>query len=426
MAKSDEFDAEESETSKEKSPKRGRARVVHNIQTTFVEEPRIKDVLNATPAPVTYIEPMIEEEEEGETPLADKVEQYLQTIQQEKADYEVCVYRLPYYSANGKTDTRSGRIYCGRFPFDPDTYEAEIRSRYAKPGLVNIFFSEVRHNGITRSTLPVCHVELELDTENAAPAMSASVAPVVGQTLLPASADSLEQQLGQFERFLGLAQRINKITNPAPAVVAKPALAPEVTEELAILKLLMSSDDAAERIRNSAIGKLFGNAKPEKHSEPSTVEIITLVIQQAPVLIAEGVKLYNQLRAQVAPPSVGQVAQPLAPLPPNPPAVEPMAEYQALFNSLLQGLEQNAPTANAAILIRAFLIQHPDYDAPLMNFLQADTDTLLQTIRQIPNAEHLADLPHAKHWLQSLHNEFFESEDDTNANQPAGTANNAE
>lgn len=415
MAKAEDSDIEEvGEVAAKPRAKKGRARVEHTIKTTFVEEPRIKDVLSPAapfkPSTVETDEPEIADSELVEAPqtIANKVARFLEGVESEDAEYELCVWRLPLYNANGRTDTRSGRAYVGKFPFDPDTYETEIKARYARPGLVNIFHCEIRQKGAPVSSLPVTHIELETETETpySAIAPTATAAPVTPAAPVASASEAFEQQLQSLERLLSVTTKLSRLNNPAPAAPVVSA-APEISKEAAIISFLMDGEETADKLRNSALGKILGSEAAAKPHEPNALEVVSLIVQSLPVIVQEGVKLWERFRPTVAQPTNTQ--QP-APALPQPAAPDPMAEYHRLFDSILQQLEANADTQNAGILIRAFLIQHPQFNEPLMDFLQADAPTLLAMLKQIPGKAHLADLPHAPSWLTALHSEFFESE----------------
>lgn len=343
--------------------------------------------------------------------LDDKVEQFLDRLQAEEPEYTAKVYRLPFYRTSQKTDTRSGRIHLGTIVFDPETYEDEISERWVRPDLTNAFYIEVRKDGQYHRSLPVLTYETEAaDVEPATSPAAASMPLTNAIPIQPAPLETFEQQLSQVERFMGMMAKFSKLTNPAPVAVA-PAPAPvEVTEESALVKLLMADDDTAAKLRKSALVKLIGVGSAP---EPSWMEMTTLALQQGPVIVKAIFDGVAQLRAQSAPPGapVTDQAAPAAFLPPD-----PQAEYQQLFNLLLTALEQNQPTANVAAAINGFLFRYPAYEQTVMGFLQLDTAVQTETIKQIPGAAQLAALPHAAQWLQSLRGEFFESEveaDDT-------------
>jgi len=360
-----------------------------------------------------------EEENEGEQTPEEEVERYFDKLRRESATFTAVVYRLPYYYANHKTDSQSGRIHCGTIPFEPATFEEEIRQRWFDPNKVNAFYAEVRKNKAYYQALPVILLESPADaapvTNHAAPIANPS--PMPQPAAAAPQVDTFEQQLASFERFMGLASKLQRLSNPAPAPAAAPAIE---SKEAAIISFLMDGEETAEKLRQSALGKILGGESVTKPHEPSALEVVTLVIQNLPTIVAEGVRLFERVR-QSAPPVAG-VAPVAAPAMPAPNAApDPMVEYQRLFDSLLTQLEQNGNTHNAAILIRAFTIQHPQFDQPLMDFLQADNETILAMLPQIPNKAHLAELPHAAAWLTALRGEFFESED-TRHDQSANNA----
>lgn len=399
----------------------------HEVIRTWVAQVPVVAPVSAPPEPEVAFDDdesdLIEDAEEDgeeEPTTEEEVERFFNTLRQQTPTFTAVVYRLPYYYTNHKTDSQSGRIHCGSIPFEPGTFEEEVRQRWFDPNKVNAFYAEVRKNKAYYQALPVILLENPAETapvtHQAAPIANPS--PAAQPIAAAPQFDSFEQQLVAFERFMKLASKLQQLSNPAPAPAAAPAIE---SKEAAIIGFLMDGEETAEKLRQSALGKILGGEAITKPHEPSTLEVVTLVIQNLPTIVAEGVRLFERVR-QSAPPVAG-VAPATAPAMPAPSVTpDPMAEYQRLFDSLLTQLEQNGNTHNAAILIRAFTIQHPQFDQPLMDFLQADNETILAMLPQIPGKAHLAELPHAAAWLTALRGEFFESEDarhDQSANNAA-------
>lgn len=404
----------------------------HTVVKEWIARTPVEPVRPAPPP-----EPVIAEDDEEEfsedeledaPDLEEKVDRYFMQLANETPVYTAVVYRLPFYHVNQRTDGRSGRIHCGTVPFDPDTFEDEIRSRFFRPELANVFYAEVRKDKSYFRALPV--ITLENPAESA-PSVAAPVAPMpsvnpVAPVVAPASAaDSLERELASFERFLSLAAKLSRLSAPAVPVPA-PMPAPEISEEAAIVRFLMGGEETAEKLRQSALAKIFGAEVASKPSEPSTFELISEGLKHGPAIIAAIFDNLARFRGQSSPAQPAPSMPELVPA--QPAAPDPLMAYNQLFNQkLFPLLQQNGSVKEAAHALQAFIVQFPQFEQAIIGFVGQPVPELLGILAQIPEAAPLAQLPHAAAWLEALRAELIEDEGESDVfnSNPGSPANAA-
>lgn len=229
---------------------------------------------------------------------------------------------------------------------------------------------------------------------------------------------SLLEQLRELKEVKALLVEDERPQTPTPA---------PLTPELVLAKAIVENPSKFGVFTERLMAKVLGDEEPDEAGSWAKVlaPLVTQVADNLPGIL-QTVSMGVQMRQPVM--QNGQPGMPHAvPATPHdqptpeqaaPPAdiaaamnVDPMQAYQHLIGSLLTRLEQNAPTSEAAAAVNAFILQHPQFEEFLLDFVQMPTPQLLATLGQIPGAAHLPALPHAAQWLDGLRAELLTDEE---------------
>lgn len=381
-------------------------------------KPKAKDIIIEN-------DPDDSDDEALELAEGDAVEEFMARFDSDTARYTMTVYQLPNFHIDGYTDVkRSNRRRLGSRPFNPKTYEQEIAVFYAKPGEINTFLCEVRKDGDYYRTLPVLHVEPaspdELSQFGVTPPLvsnpAAPPAPATAITITPPidGSASLQAQLANLKELAEIGRTLNKMFTPPAPPPLPVAPAPEpVTEDRALMTLLLADEDAAARLRKSALAKLLGGGG---ESETNWADVINTLLQRGPEIVREAMSGLERMRQQAAaeqlPPQMWNNTQPA------PASIESFQQYQELLTNVLNALALNHDAQEAAARVTAFTVLNPNYRDDVENFLGLPAEMLAPVIQQFPGAAQIPALPHFGRWITDFQTAYFGGNDDAGNPSP--------
>jgi hypothetical protein len=340
-------------------------------------------------------------------------------MQQSSSKWEIIVYRLPNFDIDGRTDVRAPyRERVGKIPFNPQTYEDEITTLFARPGLKNIFVCEVRKDGIYYSVLPVLRTAppspQEMPGLYASPAQTTNGAT---QTIIQPAPLPPVDPLANIREALKLIADVKKVFPEAEA--ATPIQQPQInTTEQALLHLMNQDGSMVETIADKLKGLMRSK---DNGREIGWMDLVMEAIKSDvfPKMIREARNLMLETRqngmpanpqAQATPQGLSNTqpngngtdqANNLNTLPQNlPPEI-------ALLNLTIQDCVQQLPAPEAAARIEAFATLHPTVNPFIDMFIGMTPDMVLAWLSNaIPQAASITQLPYAKDWVSALQEEL--------------------
>lgn len=187
---------------------------------------------------------------------------------------------------------------------------------------------------------------------------------------------------------------------------ATPQTAPALTPEVILAKAMVENPSKFGVFTERLMSKVLGTSDEE--ADGSWAKVAARGVELLAEHLPSVVQMIGAARAQAAAHTVMQhpAANGAVPAAAQP---DPMAAYQELISGkLFSALERNSSPQEAAAAIRAFLVRFPQFEQAIFSFISMSVPELLMTIAQIPEAAHLAQLPHAAQWLESMRSELVE------------------
>lgn len=368
----------------------------HQIVTNYAEEIPV-DEIDGTESDNGLLE-------SDPAPSADDpTERFITEMRSSPSKWDMCVYRLPNYDYDGRTDTRAHRERVGKLTFNPDTYEDDITRLYARPGKVNTFLPLILKDNSIYSQLPVVRTEPQTPEENPAaytqqPAMmNGAIAPPVDPFL-------------QLEKTLEFLARVRRVI-PEPEPQAQPQVN---TTEQALLQIMNADGEVVESITDRLKGLMRRKDDGAREigwmdliMEAIKADVLPKMIREAKALILE---VRNDQAQETYTPQPAPTGQQLNRDNPGGarstgvemPQVVEHPEIQ-LLNFAVGACSNNWPIEAASNWIIQFEEQNPSVTPYISLFIGMPPDTALQWVTQsVPNTAQVASLPHATDWVEKL------------------------
>lgn len=238
----------------------------------------------------------------------------------------------------------------------------------------------------------------------------------------PESSNSAPDLLSQ----LRMLEEARKILAPPKVEAPRPQPPPELSIEAAVLRLIKEDRMAISEVT----GRLLGGNGDE---EPGWIQLFSPLIRAVADnfgTIAQAALLLVQSRPIAAPPA--QTQPQAAPSPQNatpsqaiPPGQSPIPQqaanpdaYGQFIGEILQAMAMNVDPEIVSRRIEAFIALNPSFEDPLLRFLGIAPIDFLSMVAQIPEAAHLAHLPHAKDWISKLQELLFPGDGEDSGEAP--------
>lgn len=316
--------------------------------------------------------------------------------------------RLPLYDANGQSGVNAEKEFvrtttCTEAFITGDEYLDHIRT-VAGPGT---YWLTLRH----KNTIVASWQERIAGNPQTAP--SSDALPFdAGTVVNPQNpSDLMDAMFKQFEKF----QKFQAAIMPpwmkgfdASQMMQANGQSQPLTDETALLHILNREGDVVDKVA----GKLKTLLRGDSHSEEKGwVDVIHAALT-SPTLPQTIQVLISQFRQ----PTADQPMQP-ATAPPQQPAISPdVAAYERLIQRLLQAVHVNADVEPEMTTIEGFLALFPEHEFTLTQMLNTPTEMLLPALAQTsPMAAEIAQMPHAKEWIEKLKTAYF---NDASEGQP--------
>ncbi len=401
-------------------------------------------------APVVQI---VDSEDDDDT--LDEVEELPDTIAAVLEEYAsdggllMDVNRLPDYTLNRRTDPAAWH-WVTMMPFTPN-FKQEIALRHARPGESNWFLIVLkdsngrilkREQGSTR--IGPFAVEAASDDEKrthgipvasaTAPVVTSTVNQSIPQPVLVPPSQSVTERINEVAQIFAAFKEmglIPKQPNPAPAPAVLPA--PVQSEEDILIRAMLASDEAQQRVSKGLLGKLFGNGTATTDDAPWYAEII----KDGFMALAPGFNALMQASAQQmtraqtfvaqqngAPPSLPEVPQAAMPVEASP-ATEPQSPappspYEVMFRVVLNQRKLPAPLNQPHRAANAIWATHDQYnlltpnggtfnpfDEMLDAFVSVEASECLALAKAFaPDEAAVIDQPDTAEWLKAVQDEI--------------------
>lgn len=349
-----------------------------------------------------------DEEEEiaaAPAPPSDPIAELLAEIGASSASYAIVVSRLANFERDQRTDPRS-RTYCGALSV-PDAdylaeerYKEDIQLKWSRPGKANYFQCQIKKNGKNLVFLPNVIAIEPLTPRELAEKEHAPAAPA---PFMYASENTSGGELKGFIKMAKELQGVGLFPNFAEMRATAPQSLPaatEMTDELAMLRIIKADDETRKKLFEGVRGLMNGGEK-----QTGLVDIVMLALQNGP----EIVKAISEIWQQSNPSPLNGTQAPAmmqAPPPaPAPPVV--LTPVQELFNFVLSALERRAPVQMVASVIGQKADADREINQMVEAFLSASAQECLDWIvKEVPQAEHIANAPEAASWIDGLQREL--------------------
>jgi hypothetical protein len=408
----------------------------HRIVTEFVKTVPVEELNTDTD------EGDLDEDINGETAaeaIEDPIEALLREIGASQSNWLLVVDRLPNYSKDGNWSPRAKWVRCGTIPLTPDllvgeSYVEEIQTRWARPGKPNDFRLCVRRDNKIFAYLPV--LTLEPPEPEVLAKIAANEQPHQFNFQLPQQDNSLDSFLKQAEKLAKL-KAVLGWGEPAQQAQQNPAAQPLTTE--AALLHIVSADESLLEKAVGGLSKLFRRGVDEAREvglmdiafEAIKNNTLPQLVREFRAMMVEGAQLNGQ--AQIHPqnipmdPSGGMANAHGQGVTQGPPGIRPPSDAGAgiglaqpgspadrpagsgvppeiqLLQFAITACAQQMPIAAAVTWINSHEDAHPGINRFIDMFLAMTPEEALQWFAAaVPQAQPLANAPHAKQWIADL------------------------
>jgi len=223
--------------------------------------------------------------------------------------------------------------------------------------------------------------------------------------------------------------------NPAPATQ-------QIDPEASVFQMLARDGAFVDKIADGIIGKLVRGESSKDESGWETVAMEAIRSGQAAAMVNSLMSGLQGIVAMILPPKTQQQTMPAHPdqraqhapaiqaqqLAPQvmPEAAQPATAegaqqpapeiaktgdpYTAMLTDVITTLMRNDPVDGAIKRVDGFILLAPQYAEFINGQFAQDAETLLGAISAIPGCEQIAQLPHAKGWIEQFQAGFFDEE----------------
>jgi hypothetical protein len=298
---------------------------------------------------------------------------------------------------------------------------------------VDLDDSDLLNPALVRAKIENAKLRAQLDASRNgySPVMDRLLEQVLAERLK--QVDPVQEAVAKI-RAVKEAEALFTRREPNPAPTPQP-----IDPEASVFQMLARDDGFVDKIAGGIIGKLMRDESSKDEPGWETVAMEAVKSGQAAAMVnslmsgLQGIvamilpqkaqqqttPTHPDLRGQAAPAmQPAQTAPQAAPADvqqPSQTATSTAATgdpYTAMLTDVIMALMQNAPVDGAIKRVDGFLLLAPQYTEFINGRFGQEAGALLSAISTIPGCEQIAQLPHAKQWIEQFQAGFFEEEEE--------------